>query len=600
MKIARPSPLLAALGVVASAAYLPSTFANDWNTSYINPVLPGWHSDPSCIFVKELDGTTFCTTSSFLEFPGASIYASKDLVNWRLACNVFNRQEQVPGALTANVGSNLETGILASTLRQHDGKYYLITTWLDSFGGRTRIELRIFIGTDPNDETTWSDSILIPNIGAAIDPDVFWDDDGRMIVTVGASVITKGPIQAYYVELDEVAGTARNTSQVIPLWEGTGGSDVEGPHLYRKDGYYYLLVAEGGTGLRHAATMARSKSLEGPWESNPANPLISNKGTNEYYQSVGHADLFQDANGQWWGMGHTTRGGPDLYRAGIVPLGREAVLFPVSWPEGEFPSAPPLRGYMQAPLPLATLNVTGQGTTFISASEAVDFEPGQSLPRDWKYVRAPRRPEDFTVSPPGHFGQLRLTGSASNLTGSTTVNATSGITLITRLQTSTLFDFSFDLSHDFGSAEGDEAGLTSFKYNDKHVDLGIVNMKQDNGTIGKFIRARATFLDLATTTIPDSDVLIDTVLPDDVVLPVPERWTNDLVRLRLSSVNATHFEFSAGPASRPSEERSILVFSSTLVTGSGIDSGKRRAHRLSCRAMFPHCSPIFLPSGQVT
>ena len=537
--------------------------ANDWNTSYINPVMPGWHSDPSCIFVPQLDNTTFCTTSSFLEFPGCTIYASKDLVNWRVASNAFNRQEQVPGALTANIGSNLETGILASTLRYHDDKFHLITTWLDSFGGQTRIELRMFIGTDPYDEKTWGDSILIPNIGAAIDPDVFWEEDGRMVVTVGASVIAEnGPIQAYYVELDGT--TARNTSEVIELWAGTGGSYPEGPHLYRKDGYYYLLIAEGGTGLPHTVSMARSKTLQGPWEGNPANPVLTNYNTPEYYQTVGHADLFQDAESNWWGMGHATRGGPDLYRAGIFPLAREAVLFPVSWPEGEFPTAKPVRGYMQGPLPLPTLQVRGQGE-FVDVSEAVDFLPGSELPRNWKYVRAPRRPEDFTVSPDGHFGSLRLTASASNITGSPTVNATTGLTLITRLQTSTLFDFSFDIAQDFSDVEGDEAGMTALKYNDQHVDMGIVNMKNegDDAKVGKFIRVRATAIDLVNATIPEP-----------VILPVPERWTNDLIRMRLSAVSPTHFEFSAGPASRPKEARSLLVFSSELVTGSGIDSGK--------------------------
>ena len=564
MRLQIKTSIIAAMAVGATVA-----LANDWNTSYINPIMPGWHSDPSCVHVPTLNNTTFCTTSSFLEFPGASVYASKDLVNWRLASNAFNRPEQLPSSTVANIGRDQELGVLASTLRYHEGKFYIITTWLYELG----IELRMFIGTDPYDETTWGDAIKIPNIGAGIDPDLFWDDNGDMIVIVGANVnpaVKEKYAQAWTIELNANQTLATNTTAVLPLWTGSGGIDVEGPHIYRKDGYYYILLAEDGTRLAHSVTMARAKSLQGPWEAHPANPVLTNRDTNEYYQTVGHADLFEDSAGNWWAVAHATRGGPDLYRAGISPLARETVLTPVQWSEGDWPTFAPVRGYMSGPIPTATLDVKGQGS-FIDVDESEDFLPGSALPRDWDFVRAPVNPGDFVVSPPGRYNQFELTASRSNITGSPTINATTGITLITRLQTATLFDFSFDMAQDFSDVEGDEAGMTSFKYNDQHVDLGLVNLPGDSSnSTRKYLQARATGT-FAPSANPD--VTANVTLPETVLWPIPAAWSNDLLRLRLHSINESTFEFSAAPAARPLESQSILKFSAALVTGSGIDSG---------------------------
>ena len=316
--------------------------------------------------------------------------------------------------------------------------------------------------------------------------------------------------------------------------------------------------------------MARSKALQGPWEAHPANPVLTNRATNEYYQTVGHADLFEDSDGNWWAVAHANRGGPDLYRAGIAPMSRETVLTPVQWPQGDWPTFAPIRGYMNGPIPTATLKVNGQGS-FIDADEAEDFLPGSDLPRDWDYIRAPVNPENFVVSPPGHYNQLELTASRSNITGSSSINATTGITLITRLQTATFFDFSFDIAQDFSDIEGDEAGMTSLKYTDQHVDLGVVNIAGDSpNSTRKYLQARAigSFIPPA-----NPDVTVNITLPETILWPIPDSWSNDLLRLRLHSINQSTFEFSAAPAARPSESHSILIFSAALVTGSGIDSG---------------------------
>lgn len=103
----------------------------------------------------------------------------------------------------------------------------------------------------------------------------------------------------------------RQGSGYKSVWNGTGGAHVEGPRLYKKDGWYYLLIAEGGTELAHAATIARSRDPFGPYESYEGNPLLTNRNTSDYFQTVGHADLFQDATGRWWGVALSTRSGPE-------------------------------------------------------------------------------------------------------------------------------------------------------------------------------------------------------------------------------------------------------------------------------------------------
>lgn len=127
---------------------------------------------------------------------------------------------------------------------------------------------------------------------------LFWDDDGSTYIVSAHSTL-----QTIDLETGE-------TSEPITLWNGTGGASPEGPHMYKKDGWYYLLIAEGGTELGHRASIARSKNLTGPWEENPANPFLTNAGTDELFQTVGHADLFQDEAGNWWGMALSTRSGP--------------------------------------------------------------------------------------------------------------------------------------------------------------------------------------------------------------------------------------------------------------------------------------------------
>ena len=230
-----------------------SGLINAQNVAYTNPVLPGWHSDPSCVFVAELENTTFCTTSSFMAFPGNPIYASQDFVNWKLASNALSRVEQLP---EIRIATNQQfVGMFANTLRFNKGRFYLISAWINTDIPNPRFFLNT--ATDPFDDASWGDLMLIDPSLRTIDPDIFFDDDGSIVVaSSGAPIIAS--------HLDLITG---KLSESWTMWNGTGGENIEGPHLYKKDGYYYLLIAEGGTQLGHSATIARSKNLiNGTWK----------------------------------------------------------------------------------------------------------------------------------------------------------------------------------------------------------------------------------------------------------------------------------------------------------------------------------------------
>lgn len=308
---------LIGLSILAVAGQGQSQEAASANKTFHNPILPGWNSDPSCTFVKELDNTFFCTVSSFLAFPGVPVYASKDLVNWKLASNALTRPEQLP-ELSRNSQQN--EGIWASTIRYHEGTLYLITSyvsWYEGWGPK----ILLFTTTDPYDDASWTGPLHVENPANDIDPDLFWDN-GKVYMSVAAGI--------YVSEIDLSTGTATEPSRV---WNGTGDRNPEGPHFYHKDSYF-LMIGEGGTETNHSVTIARSEDFKGPFVGAPQNPILTAKNTDRYFQTVGHADLFQDASGNWWGVALATRSGPDWE---IYPMGRETVLFAVNWEEDEWP-----------------------------------------------------------------------------------------------------------------------------------------------------------------------------------------------------------------------------------------------------------------------
>lgn len=273
-----------------------------------NPVIPGYHPDPS---VCRVGDTFYLVNSSFCSFPGVPLFESQDLVHWRQTGNVLTRPSQLPLK-----GANSWTGIYAPTIRYHQGRFYMITTNVGNGGN--------FLVTS-TDARTWSEPVWLKQKG--IDPSLFFED--------GKCYMCSNPGDAIWLcEIDPATG--RQLSESRRLWQGDGGRYPEGPHIYKKDGYYYLLISEGGTELAHRLTIARSRNIYGPYESNPANPILTNcscRGQNMQVQGTGHGDFVQGADGSWWLVFLAYRNFGGAYHH----LGRETFLAPVEWKAGEWP-----------------------------------------------------------------------------------------------------------------------------------------------------------------------------------------------------------------------------------------------------------------------
>lgn len=274
-----------------------------------NPIVPGFNPDPSIVNV---DGIYYLVTSTFEYLPGLPVYRSTDLVAWEHIGNVATRPEQLNLEAVPTPG-----GAWAPTIRYRDGVFYVIVTVM--LGGRGCV---VFTATDP--AGPWDEGTPIPAV-TGIDPDLTWDDDGTAYVTFAGF---PHPIRQVRVDL----ATGRALEEVRTLWEGTGRYAPEGPHLHHRGGHWYLLVAEGGTDRGHAVSIARGPSPLGPWENNPANPVITATGTQNPVQNLGHADLVE-----------TPDGGTALVLLGVrpvgvglsfSPLGRETFLAPVRWVDG--------------------------------------------------------------------------------------------------------------------------------------------------------------------------------------------------------------------------------------------------------------------------
>lgn len=535
---------------LVGAAVLLHTTAQDVST-FKNPIITGFHPDPTCVFVPELENTFFCTFSSFLTFPGLPIYASRDLINWKLISNALNRLDQLPELAFLPRGAT--SGLYAPTLRYRDGKFYIMNTVANQAlysENYTRWDNYILTSTDPYESSSWSDPVHFDFPG--IDPDVFWDDDGTTYLTgsFDGEAILQAPID---LDTGEVFGPLKD------IWNGTGLPSPEAPHIYKKDGWYYLLTAEGGTRERHRSNIARSRNVSGPYEGDPANPVLSAYLSHSYFQAVGHSDIFQDALGQYWAIALAVRAGYsynfDPYNS-IFPMGREAVLTPVKWGEGEWPRYQNVSGVMtgdfvlpQNPSP-DTIPERGEGG-LSEADDKIDFEPDSKLPAHLFFWRLPK-PKNYAISPEGHQNSLRMRSSVLNLT-SFDGDSTRGLgqTFVARRQAHTRFRFSVDVEWDgLLTREENEVGVTALQGQAQHFDISVAMLKVDGG-LSPHIRFRG----ISTTTyrLPERFKYVDEAFP------LPESLQGQKVRLQVEAVNTTHYAFSAGPCSN-SDDAEMTVY----------------------------------------
>lgn len=402
---------------------------------YQNPVITGCYPDPSICRAGE---DYYLVNSTFEFFPGIPVSHSRDLVHWKTIGHCITRNSQ----LRLFEGSMNNTGIFAPTIRYHEGIFYVVVTNVanDQEGSGN-----FFVWTkDPAGE--WSDPVFLNTPG--IDPSFFFDDDGK------AYYLGTGSPEIYLREMDFEKG--KLVGGPVKLWAGTGGAYPEGPHLYKKNGWYYLMISEGGTERCHMLTMARSRKLAGPYEPCPRDPVMTNRSLRFPIESVGHADLVEDPNGNWWAVCLGTRpyGYPPRHN-----LGRETMLVPVDF-SGDWPvfgdNGRVLEEFETDLLPVSA------GETDDSENIYCDDFTSEKLDPGWNYLYNPdwslyeKRPGSLCLW--GNDGQLKDAAA---------------IAWIGRRQkhhvSKTEVTLTFPCVQD-----GEEAGLTIFMNNRHHYEAALI------------------------------------------------------------------------------------------------------------------------------
>ena len=297
-----------------------------------NPILAGVHPDPSIVRVGK---DYYLINSTFGFFPGIPIYHSTDLVNWTQIGNAIHRPEQMPFDdiyLTNN-------GVYAPAIEYRDGIFYIINTCVNCGGN--------FVVTATDPAGPWSDPIWMPHL-IGIDPSIFFDDDGKTYVVhhrdpEGDKKRYPAHTALWVMEVDPV--TFEQLSDDVMLVdagdEAPWNTDYhEGPHIYKVDGTYYLSAPGGGTGYYHQQLIYRSDDIFGKYEPNPNNPILTQFGLPDDRENpvtaTGHADMFEDTNGDWWAVFLATRiyDLPDNQDPGYFHTGRETFMLPVTWQDG--------------------------------------------------------------------------------------------------------------------------------------------------------------------------------------------------------------------------------------------------------------------------
>lgn len=287
----------------------------------VNPILPGFNPDPSIIRAGD---DYYIATSTFEWFPGVQLHHSRDLKHWRLLPHPLTRTSQLN-----MLGNPSSGGVWAPCLSYSDGIFYLVYTDVKSHIGPFK-DTHNYLVYASDIEGPWSEPVYLNSSG--FDPSLFHDTDGRKWLLNMVWDHRKGRnrfggivIQEYDERQRKLVGPVHN------IFRGTSLGLTEGPHLYRRGRYYYLLTAEGGTRYEHAVTMARSESILGPYEVDPANPILTSRfNPGLPLQRAGHADLVETAAGEWY-MVHLC--GRPLKTSRMCNLGRETAIQQVEWTE---------------------------------------------------------------------------------------------------------------------------------------------------------------------------------------------------------------------------------------------------------------------------
>ncbi|HTT67891.1 MAG TPA: glycoside hydrolase family 43 protein [Gemmatimonadales bacterium] len=358
---------------------------------YLNPILAGFYPDPT---ICRQGADYYLANSSFAYYPGVPLFTSRDLVHWHQIRSILDR----PSQLDLD-SAGISRGIFAPSLSCRPGRMWMITTLVDRGGN--------FLVTATDPRGPWSDPVWLHFDG--IDPSLFFDDDGKVYIVnnglpEGPQLYGQGHRAIWIQELDTTAQRLVGPRRMIvnggvdiarhPIW-------IEAPHVFKKDGWYYLICAEGGTAEQHSEVVFRSRAVFGPYAPGPVEPILTQRHLDPTRPfpvwATGHADFVETENGEWWAVFLGTR----PYEDYTFNTGRETFLLPVTWRDGwpviltDTASVPyvvraPKLSPERHPYPPLTGNFTARD----------DFDAPQLSP-EWSFLRTVREPFADLISHPG-------------------------------------------------------------------------------------------------------------------------------------------------------------------------------------------------------
>lgn len=448
----------------------------------INPILTGYFPDPSICRVGD---DYYVVNSTFAYFPGIPVFHSRDLVNWEQIGHVIDRPTQLKYE-----GLSVSRGIFAPALSWHDGTFYLTCTMVDAGGN--------FLMTATNPAGPWSDPVWFDFEG--IDPSLFFDDDGRAwMLNNGAPEgrpLYQGHRAIWIQEFDVPTRRLVGPRRVLvnggvdlakkPVW-------IEGPHIYKRGGWYYLCCAEGGTSVHHSQVILRSKSVTGPYVPWERNPILTQRDLNaaapHAVTCTGHADLFIGPDNRWWAVFLGCR----PFTGGNWFTGRETFLLPVQWTDDGWPVILPpgerVPYVVKAPAGLGPRTPARRASAPVSGNFSVTDEfdrPG--LPLHWFMLRTADSPWWRIDS-----GVLRLLPRPGRLGDATRQPAFLARRVHhSHFEAATVLDVPADRA---------SAGLVAFQSEPQHFYLGA---RRSGGEVTLFVERihKATTEVLAQRTIP--------------------------------------------------------------------------------------------------
>ena len=451
-----------------------------------NPILAGFNPDPSICRVGE---DYYIATSTFEWYPGVQIHHSRDLVNWQLMARPLNR-----AALLDMRGNPDSGGIWAPCLSHSDGRFWLVYTDVKRLDGAFK-DAHNYITSCEAIDGEWADPIYVNSKG--FDTSLFHDDDGRKYFLnlrwnhrgpgTGGNPAHASFDGIFLQEWSEAGGL---TGDVMELWHGTDRGLTEGPHLFKRGGYYYLTVAEGGTGYDHAISMARSRTLAGPYETHPDLHLICTADAPDSpIQRTGHGQYVETPSGEGFHtflMGRPIAGPDGTGRA--CPLGRETGIERVIWRNDWL--------YLEHGGMVPRLHVPHEVARAAEADGLQEADFSQGLPPEFQWLRHPHPARLFRVE----RGTLVLTGRES--VGSWFEQA-----LVARRQEHHAYDAQVCVEDFAPDSYQQAAGLTTY-YNRHKFHAALVSGDGQGGRILSLMSCAGDWPDGALTH-PSEDVPLE-------------------------------------------------------------------------------------------